>query len=56
MLPKIIKPSVTRNQTMCSFTIFDFKKKNSSFFKGTVGIGGSDKTRTCDLYDVNVAL
>lgn len=20
------------------------------------GIGGSDKTRTCDLYDVNVAL
>ena len=21
MLPKIIKPSVTRNQTMCSFTI-----------------------------------
>lgn len=21
MLPKIIKPSVTRNQTMCSFTV-----------------------------------
>ncbi len=25
MLPKIIKPSVTRNQTMCSFTEEEFR-------------------------------